>query len=118
MGVCPSICLRMDSTEACERKNRFVRALSSLRSPRRRCSVSMYGEPNWLASYRAKNMTRLAFSVYLSNIVPSPNPGGRWPAFYLTADKRCLANIIGQFALISRLLLGRLVPIRSLVLHH
>jgi len=45
-----SICLRMDSTEAWERKNRLVKALSSRRSPRSMCSGSMYGEPNWLAS--------------------------------------------------------------------
>src|SRR5215467_4688253 len=32
----------------------------------------MYGEPNWLASYLAKKITRLAFSVYRSNIFPSP----------------------------------------------
>src|SRR5262249_30540903 len=32
----------------------------------------MYGEPNWLASYLAKKITRLAFSVYRSNICPSP----------------------------------------------
>ena len=31
--MCPSICLRMDSTEACERRKRLVRALSSRRSP-------------------------------------------------------------------------------------
>jgi hypothetical protein len=30
----------------------------------------MYGEPNWLASYRAKKMTRRAFSVYRSNMFP------------------------------------------------
>ena len=28
----------------------------------------MYGLPNWLASYLAKKITRLAFSVYRSNI--------------------------------------------------
>jgi len=28
----------------------------------------MEGLPNWLASYRAKKITRLAFSVYLSNM--------------------------------------------------
>jgi hypothetical protein len=28
----------------------------------------MYGLPNWLASYRAKKITRRAFSVYRSNI--------------------------------------------------
>ena len=31
-------------------------------------SVSMYGLPNWLASYRAKKITLRAFSVYRSNI--------------------------------------------------
>jgi len=43
-------------------------ALSSRSSPSNRCSVSMYGLPNWLASYRAKKMTLRAFSVYRSNI--------------------------------------------------
>src|SRR5215813_13861090 len=33
----------------------------------------MYGEPNWLASYLAKKMTRRAFSVYRSNICPHPD---------------------------------------------
>jgi len=46
--------------------------LSSRNKPSSRCSVSMYGEPNWLASYLAKKITRLAFSVYRSNIFPSP----------------------------------------------
>src|SRR5579859_391625 len=32
----------------------------------------MYGEPNWLASYLAKKITRRAFSVYRSNISPHP----------------------------------------------
>jgi hypothetical protein len=36
----------------------------------------MWGEPNWLASYLAKKITRRAFSVYLSNI-----PGCSSPAF-------------------------------------
>src|SRR5215471_1271219 len=63
----------MDSTDdAWERRNRLVRALSSRSKPKSRCSVSMYGEPNWLASYRAKKITRLAFSVYRSNMLPSP----------------------------------------------
>src|SRR5690242_4237364 len=70
--VCPSICLRMDSTDACERRKRLVNALSSRNRPSSRCSVSIYGEPNWLASYLAKKITRLAFSVYRSNIFPSP----------------------------------------------
>src|SRR6266568_3646904 len=39
--VCPSICLRMDSTEAWERRKRLVRALSSRSSPNSRCSVSI-----------------------------------------------------------------------------
>src|SRR5580765_541600 len=69
--VCPSICLRMDSTDACERRKRLVNALSSRNRPSSRCSVSIYGEPNWLASYLAKKITRLAFSVYRSNIFPS-----------------------------------------------
>src|ERR1022692_4656908 len=68
MVVCPSICFRMDSTAACERRKRFASALSSRSRPRRRCSVSMYGLPNWLASYRAKKITLRAFSVYRSNI--------------------------------------------------
>ena len=46
----PSICLRMDSTAACERRNRFASVLSSRNRPRSRCSVSMNGLPNWLAS--------------------------------------------------------------------
>src|SRR5579859_1992285 len=71
--VCPSICLRMDSTDACERRKRLVNALSSRNRPSSRCSVSIYGEPNWLASYLAKKITRLAFSVYRSNIFPSPD---------------------------------------------
>jgi hypothetical protein len=50
MVVWPSICWRMDSTEACERRKRLVSALSSRSRPSNRCSVSMYGEPNWLAS--------------------------------------------------------------------
>src|ERR1041385_5354213 len=62
----------MDSTDACERRKRLVNALSSRNRPSSRCSVSMYGEPNWLASYLAKKITRLAFSVYRSNIFPSP----------------------------------------------
>src|SRR6266481_5749500 len=66
------ICLRIDSTEAWERRKRLVKALSSRNKPSSRCSVSIYGEPNWLASYRAKKITRLAFSVYRSNIFPSP----------------------------------------------
>ena len=53
---------------ACERRNRLASALSSRSRPSSRCSVSMYGLPNWLASYRAKKMTRRAFSVYRSNI--------------------------------------------------
>src|SRR5271156_1525848 len=60
----------MDSTEACERRKRFVSALSSRKRPSSKCSVSIYGEPNWLASYRAKKMTRRAFSVYRSNMFP------------------------------------------------
>src|ERR1041385_6853455 len=62
----------MDSTDACERRKRLVNALSSRNKPSSRCSVSMYGDPNWLASYLAKKITRLAFSVYRSNIFPSP----------------------------------------------
>src|ERR1700733_1701588 len=60
----------MDSTEAWERRKRFVSALSSRSRPSNKCSVSIYGEPNWLASYRAKKMTRRAFSVYRSNMFP------------------------------------------------
>ena len=39
--VCPSICLRMDSTAACERRKRFASALSSRSRPSSRCSVSI-----------------------------------------------------------------------------
>src|SRR5215471_1515865 len=42
-AVCPSICLRMDSTAACERRNRFASALSSRSSPSSKCSVSIFG---------------------------------------------------------------------------
>jgi hypothetical protein len=45
------------------RRKRLASALSSRIRPSSRCSVSMYGLPYWLASYRAKNMTRRAFSV-------------------------------------------------------
>ncbi len=58
-----SISLRMDSIEPWERRKRLARALSSRINPSNRCSVSMYGDPYWLASYRAKNITRRAFSV-------------------------------------------------------
>jgi hypothetical protein len=65
----------------------------------------MYGEPNWLASYRAKKITRLAFSVYRSNIcvseplipaVPSRNlhcselAGKNWSL------APCLTRILGR----------------------
>jgi len=51
ISVRPSISLRMLSIEAFALgKKRLVRFLSSRISPRRRCSVSMYGLPNWLAS--------------------------------------------------------------------
>src|SRR5580658_9428623 len=63
----------MDSTEAWERRKRLVSALSSRNRPSSKCSVSIYGEPNWLASYRAKKMTRRAFSVYRSNMFPLKN---------------------------------------------
>src|ERR1043166_7997586 len=95
--VCPSICLRMDSTEACERKKRLVSALSSRNSPSSKCSVSMYGDPNWLASYRAKKITRLAFSVYLSNRRP-PNgnlcAGGIARCVVSRCTTRCAAQLI------------------------
>src|SRR3989454_485498 len=58
-----SISFRMDSMEPCWRRNRLASALSSRIRPSRRCSVSMYGLPYWLASYRAKKITRRAFSV-------------------------------------------------------
>ena len=58
-----SISLRIDSIDPCCRKKRFASALSSRIKPSSKCSVSMYGLPYWLASYRAKNMTRRAFSV-------------------------------------------------------
>jgi hypothetical protein len=48
--VCASICLRMDSTDAVDRRKRLVSALSSRRSPNTKCSVSIHGLPNWLAS--------------------------------------------------------------------
>ena len=40
-AVCPSICLRMDSTAASELRKRFARALSSRSRPSSKCSVSM-----------------------------------------------------------------------------
>ena len=58
-----SISFRMDSIDPCCRRNRLARALSSRIKPSKRCSVSMYGLPYWLASYRAKKITRRAFSV-------------------------------------------------------
>src|SRR5271154_4147820 len=66
----------MDSTEAWERRKRFVSALSSRKRPNSKCSVSMYGEPYWLASYLAKKMTRRAFSVYRSNTLARFSPRG------------------------------------------
>ena len=39
--VWPSICLRIDSTAACDRRNRLASALSSRSRPSSRCSVSM-----------------------------------------------------------------------------
>src|SRR6185369_14329008 len=39
--------------------------------PSSRCSVSIEMLPSWLASYRAKKRTRLALSVYRSNIRPT-----------------------------------------------
>src|SRR5215468_3261868 len=57
-------------------KRREVRPLPSRMSPRSRCSVSMELLPSWLASYRAKKMTRRARSVYRSNI-SSPRGSGR-----------------------------------------
>jgi hypothetical protein len=49
--VRPSISLRMLSIELpVFGKNRLVRFLSSRIKPSNRCSVSMYGLPNWLAS--------------------------------------------------------------------
>src|ERR1700674_5122861 len=71
-----SISLRIDSIEPCWRRKRFARALSSRIKPSRRCSVSMYGLPYWLASYLAKNMTRRAFSVYRSNTLARFSPWG------------------------------------------
>ncbi len=38
---CPSICFRIDSTDAWLRKKRFVSALSSRKRPSSKCSVSM-----------------------------------------------------------------------------
>src|SRR6202171_2780279 len=71
-----SISLRIDSMEPCWRRKRLARALSSRIKPSNRCSVSMYGLPYWLASYRAKKMTRRAFSVYRSNTISSLLPEG------------------------------------------
>src|SRR5260221_5875342 len=71
-----SISLRMDSIEPCWRRKRLARALSSRIKPSKRCSVSMYGLPYWLASYLAKKMTRRAFSVYRSNTLARFSPGG------------------------------------------
>jgi hypothetical protein len=48
----------MDSTAACERRNRFASVLSSCKTPNNR---SMKGLPNWLASWRAKKMTLWSF---------------------------------------------------------
>src|SRR5262245_31993800 len=42
--------------------------LFSRRSPSKKCSDSIVVLPNLLASYRAKNITRRALSVYRSNI--------------------------------------------------
>src|ERR1700751_1372043 len=75
----------MDSTEAWERRKRFVSALSSRKRPSSKCSVSIYGEPNWLASYRAKKMTRRAFSVYRSNMFPLKSCARRRHLSTLTA---------------------------------
>jgi hypothetical protein len=44
-------------------KMREVRPFPSRMRPRRRCSVSIELLPSWLASYRAKKMTRRARSV-------------------------------------------------------
>src|ERR1700732_4465306 len=71
-----SISFRMDSIEPCCRRKRFASALSSRIKPSSKCSVSMYGLPYWLASYRAKKMTRRAFSVYRSNTISSLLPEG------------------------------------------
>jgi hypothetical protein len=46
-----------------------LNAGSSRHSPSRRCSVSIDGFPYWLASYRAKNMARRAYSVKRSNML-------------------------------------------------
>src|SRR6266568_3663617 len=70
-----SISFRIDSIEPCCRRKRLARALSSRIKPSKRCSVSMYGLPYWLASYLAKNMTRRAFSVYRSNTLARFSPG-------------------------------------------
>src|SRR6201987_1251092 len=82
----------MDSTEAWERRKRFVSALSSRKRPSNKCSVSIYGEPNWLASYRAKKMTRRAFSVYRSNI---PCPRGQVYFFRCSCRKQAITQVTG-----------------------
>src|ERR1700730_1472511 len=71
-----SISLRIDSIEPCWRRKRLASALSSRIKPSSRCSVSMYGLPYWLPSYRAKKKTRRAFSVYRSTPVSSLLPEG------------------------------------------
>src|SRR6266702_1269238 len=75
MVIRASISLRMDSIEPCCRRKRLASALSSRIKPSKRCSVSMYGLPYWLASYRAKKMTRRAFSVYRSKTLARFSPG-------------------------------------------
>lgn len=47
---------------------RLHKSFSPRTSPSNRCSAPITGDPNWLASYRAKKITRRAFSLYGSNI--------------------------------------------------
>ena len=61
-------CPRIFSAEAPAGRKRAKVALSSRNNPSNRCSGSIAFEPNSLTSYRAKKITRRAFSVYFSNI--------------------------------------------------
>src|SRR5882724_400897 len=66
--VRPSIWLRMLSIDEELRRKRWVRFLSSRIRPSRKCSDSIVVLPCCAASYLAKKITRLARSVYRSNI--------------------------------------------------
>ena len=64
-------------------KRRLVKPLPSRMRPSRRCSVSIELLPSCAASYRAKKITRLARSVYRSNIFSTRS----LHAYYTTARK-------------------------------